>query len=121
MDRQGRVKLRHHDVPVFIREGQADPMIALLDLLETQPAGDGALRMRDRRFEAAKSIERPDDVQFAGVFRRRVAERENFQLHKPPSLAASMHSSRMRVCPQREKPRAIQSAAEVAQAHEREK
>ena len=80
-NRQGRVKLGHHDVPIFIREGQADPMIALLDLLETQPAGDGALRMGDRRLESPERIERPDDVQFAGVFRRRVAERENFQLH----------------------------------------
>ena len=51
MDRQRRIKLRHHDVPVFIREGQADPVIPLLDLLETQPAGNGALRMRDRRLE----------------------------------------------------------------------
>jgi hypothetical protein len=53
-------------------------VITLFDLLETQPAGNGALRVRDRRFEGAESIERPDDVQFAGVFRRRVAERENF-------------------------------------------
>jgi hypothetical protein len=78
LDRQGRVELRHHYVPVFIGKSKADPVIAFLDLLEAEPAGDGALRMRDRRFEAAKGIERPDDVQFASVFRRRVAERKNF-------------------------------------------
>src|SRR5207247_3231750 len=52
VDRQGRVKLGHHDVPVLIREGQADPMITLLDGLETQPAGNGTLGVRNRRFES---------------------------------------------------------------------
>jgi hypothetical protein len=78
VDRQGRVKLWHHNVPILIRESQADSMVTLLDWLETQASGDGALRMRDRRFEGAKSIERPDDIQFASVFRRCVTKRENF-------------------------------------------
>ena len=88
MDRERRIKLRHHDVSVFVCEGQTDAMIAFLDLLETQPAGNGALRMRDRRLEPAESVEGPDDVQFAGVFRRRIAERENFQLHNTGRDAA---------------------------------
>jgi len=37
-------------------------MIALLDLLETQPAGNGALRVRDWRFVSAESVKRPDNV-----------------------------------------------------------
>ena len=93
VNRQGRIKLWHHDVSIFIREGQTDSVIALLDLLETQPAGNGALRVRDRRFEGAEGIERPDDVQFSGVFRRRVAERENFQLHVWSPEMAAMHFS----------------------------
>jgi hypothetical protein len=56
-------------------------MIALLDLLEPQPARDGALRMGDRRFERAQSVERPDDIQLPRVLRRRVAKCENFELH----------------------------------------
>ena len=78
VDRQRRVKLWHYDVSIFISEGQADPVITLLDLFETQPAGNGALRVRDRRFVSAEGVECPDNVQFAGMFRRRIAERENF-------------------------------------------
>src|SRR5438552_11127176 len=92
MDRQSRIKLWHHNVSIFIREGQADPMIALLDLLETEPAGNGALRVRDRRFEGTKSVERSDDVEFSGVFCRRVAKRENFQLHNRPPFGLTSTS-----------------------------
>lgn len=79
--RQRLIELRHDDVPIFIREREQDPMFTLLDLLEPQPPGDRALRMRHRRLERPQGIERPDDVQLPRILRRRVAKREDFQLH----------------------------------------
>src|SRR2546421_5017204 len=52
--------------------------------VRTQPPRDRALRMRDRRLERPQRIERPDDVQLPRMLRRRVAEREDFQLHERP-------------------------------------
>src|SRR3954471_11990190 len=81
---QGGVELWHDDIPVLIRKGQAYPVVSFLDGFEAQSAGNGALRMGDRRFERPQRVKCPDDVQFAGVFRRRITEREYFQLHDRP-------------------------------------
>src|SRR5688572_1035772 len=99
---QRRIEFRHDDVPVFIRKRQADPVIALLDLLKPEPSRDGALRMRDRRLERAQRVERADDIQLARMFGRRIAEREDFQLHDRQFDSESLAENELN--PSRESP-----------------
>src|SRR2546423_9031508 len=57
-------------------------MLALLDFFKPEPPRNRALRMRDRRLKRPQRIERADNVQLPRMLRRRVAKREDFQLHQ---------------------------------------
>jgi hypothetical protein len=53
-------------------------MSTLLDLFKTESAGNGALRVRDWRVNCPERVERPDNIQFSGVFRRGIAKCKDF-------------------------------------------
>lgn len=85
-DGETSVDSGNYGMSVFVHHREPDLMLAFLDSFESEPGGDGALRVRDGSLNGLNRIERAEDIQLASRDSCGIAECKDFKFHKQHTI-----------------------------------